>query len=313
MGSMFVGIDVRGVDVHWDDVYGIDVHGDDVYGVDVHWDDVHGVDIHGDDVHGVSVHWDKVYGVNVHGVDVHWVEIYGVDVHWDEVYGVDVRWDDVHGVDVHGDDIHGTDVRWDDVYGAEVCPVATHGADPPGCAAAGPTPPSPVPPLAGQLSGAHTRLEFHHLETGIVTERRFLAVVPSNFLGHLSALLFNGRPYLDLCKNGDISSCELNARFGRRAIVADPVSFRSRGAYVALATLQAYAAMHLFFQFKTTNPDGLILFNGGNGNDFLVVELVKGSAVGGLGGWGGGAGGGGGGWGGVGPCTAFSALGCNCM
>ena len=118
-----------------------------------------------------------------------------------------------------------------------------------------------------------------------MTERRFLAVVPSNFLGHLSALLFNGRPYLDLCKNGDISSCELNARFGRRAIVADPVSFRSRGAYVALATLQAYAAMHLFFQFKTTNPDGLILFNGGNGNDFLVVELVKGSAVGGLRGW----------------------------
>ena len=126
-------------------------------------------------------------------------------------------------------------------------------------------------------------MELHHLETGIVTERRFLAVVPSNFLGHLSALLFNGRPYLDLCKNGDISSCELNARFGRRAIVADPVSFRSRGAYVALATLQAYAAMHLFFQFKTTSPDGLILFNGGNGNDFLVVELVKGSVEGGLG------------------------------
>lgn len=126
------------------------------------------------------------------------------------------------------------------------------------------------------MSGAHTRLEFHNIETGIVTERRFLAVVPSNFLGHLSGLLFNGLPYLDLCKNGDISSCELNARFGRRAIVADPVAFRGRGSYVALATLQAYSSMHLFFQFKTTAPDGLILFNGGNGNDFLVVELVKG-------------------------------------
>ncbi|KAF1587456.1 UNVERIFIED_CONTAM: Neurexin-2, partial [Eudyptes pachyrhynchus] len=130
--------------------------------------------------------------------------------------------------------------------------------------------------VEGQMSGAHTRLEFHNIETGIVTERRFLAVVPSNFLGHLSGLLFNGLPYLDLCKNGDISSCELNARFGRRTIVADPVAFRGRGSYVALATLQAYASMHLFFQFKTTAPDGLILFNSGNGNDFLVVELVKG-------------------------------------
>ncbi|XP_068779686.1 neurexin-2-like isoform X2 [Struthio camelus] len=130
--------------------------------------------------------------------------------------------------------------------------------------------------VEGQMAGAHTRLELHSIETGIVTERRFLAVAPSNFLGHLSSLLFNGLPYLDLCKNGDISSCELNARFGRRAIVADPVAFRGRGSYVALATLQAYASMHLFFQFKTTAPDGLILFNSGNGNDFLVVELVKG-------------------------------------
>ncbi|KAM6289121.1 LOW QUALITY PROTEIN: neurexin-2-like, partial [Aegotheles albertisi] len=130
--------------------------------------------------------------------------------------------------------------------------------------------------VEGQMSGTHTQLEFHNIETGIVTERRFLAVVPSNFLGHLSGLLFNGRPYLDLCKNGDISSCELNARFGRRPIVADPVAFGGRGSYVALATLQAFSSMHLFFQFKTTAPDGLILFHGGNGNDFLVVELVKG-------------------------------------
>ncbi|XP_066426405.1 neurexin-2-beta isoform X10 [Molothrus aeneus] len=130
--------------------------------------------------------------------------------------------------------------------------------------------------VEGQLSGSHTRLEFHNIETGIVTERRFLAVVPSNFLGHLSGLVFNGLPYLDLCRDGDISSCELNARFGRRAIVADPVAFGGRGSYVALATLQAFSSFHLFFQFKTTAPDGLILFNGGSGSDFLVVELVKG-------------------------------------
>ncbi|XP_039403717.1 neurexin-2-beta isoform X12 [Mauremys reevesii] len=129
---------------------------------------------------------------------------------------------------------------------------------------------------AGQMAGAHTRLEFHNIETGIMTERRFISVVPSNFIGHLSSLVFNGLPYMDLCKNGDISYCELNARFGLRSIIADPVTFKSRASYLALATLQAYASMHLFFQFKTTATDGLILFNSGNGNDFIVVELVKG-------------------------------------
>ncbi|XP_077183953.1 neurexin-2-beta isoform X21 [Paroedura picta] len=129
---------------------------------------------------------------------------------------------------------------------------------------------------AGQMAGAHTRLEFHNIETGIMTERRFISVVPSNFIGHLSSLVFNGLPYMDLCKNGDISYCELNARFGLRSIIADPVTFKSKASYLALATLQAYASMHLFFQFKTTATDGLLLFNSGNGNDFIVVELVKG-------------------------------------
>ncbi|ELW65077.1 Neurexin-2-alpha [Tupaia chinensis] len=130
--------------------------------------------------------------------------------------------------------------------------------------------------VEGQMAGAHTRLELHNIETGIMTERRFISVVPSNFIGHLSGLLFNGQPYMDQCKDGDITYCELNARFGLRAIVADPVTFKSRSSYLALATLQAYASMHLFFQFKTTAPDGLLLFNSGNGNDFIVIELVKG-------------------------------------
>ncbi|XP_075957664.1 neurexin-2-like isoform X6 [Anarhichas minor] len=130
--------------------------------------------------------------------------------------------------------------------------------------------------LKGQMTGAHTRLEFSNIETGIMTERRFISVMPSNFIGHLQALSFNGMLYLDQCKNGDISYCELNARFGMRHIVANPVTFLAQASYLAFSTLQAYASMHLFFQFKTTSPDGLILYNSGDGSDFIVVELVKG-------------------------------------
>lgn len=126
------------------------------------------------------------------------------------------------------------------------------------------------------MAGDHTQLEFHNIETGIVTEKRFMSTVPSNFIGHLQSLSFNGMSYIDLCKNGDIDYCELNAMIGFKNIIADPVTFKSRSSYVTLTTLQAYYSMHLFFQFKTTSPDGLILYNSGDGNDFIVVELVKG-------------------------------------
>ncbi|XP_052348003.1 neurexin-1a-like isoform X15 [Oncorhynchus keta] len=130
--------------------------------------------------------------------------------------------------------------------------------------------------VEGQMAGDHTQLEFHNVETGIVTEKRFMPAVPSNFIGHLQGLTLNGMPYVDLCKNGDIDYCELNAVIGYKTIVADPVTFRSRSSYVTLPTLQAYYSMHLFLQFKTTSPDGLVLYNRGDGNDFIVVELVKG-------------------------------------
>ncbi|XP_034034329.1 neurexin-2-like isoform X8 [Thalassophryne amazonica] len=130
--------------------------------------------------------------------------------------------------------------------------------------------------VEGHMTGAHTRLEFNNIETGIMTERRFISVMPSNFIGHLQALSFNGMLYLDQCKNGDISYCELNARFGMRHIVANPVAFLTQASYMAFSTLQAYASMHLFFQFKTSSTDGLILYNSGDGSDFIVVELVKG-------------------------------------
>ncbi|KAM4617803.1 neurexin-2-beta isoform 13-T13 [Discoglossus pictus] len=132
--------------------------------------------------------------------------------------------------------------------------------------------------VEGHMAGDHTRLELHHLETGIMTERRFLSAPPSNFLGHLTALRYNGAPYLDLCQDGELGRrCELNARAGGlRPLLADPVVFRSGPAHLALPRLQAYSSMHLLFMFRGRHPDGLLLYNGGQGPDFIAVELVKG-------------------------------------
>ncbi|XP_073690414.1 neurexin-1a isoform X2 [Garra rufa] len=133
-----------------------------------------------------------------------------------------------------------------------------------------------LPTVEGEIPGDHTQLEFHNIETGIITEKHYLPLMPSNFIGHLQSLMFNGKPYIDLCVNGDIDYCEVNAMIGFKNIIADPVTFKSCSSYLSLSTLQAYYSMHLFFQFKTTSSDGLILFNSGDGNDFIAVELVKG-------------------------------------
>uniref|UniRef100_A0A671S3Z8 Neurexin-1a-like n=1 Tax=Sinocyclocheilus anshuiensis TaxID=1608454 RepID=A0A671S3Z8_9TELE len=130
--------------------------------------------------------------------------------------------------------------------------------------------------VEGEIPGDHTQLEFHSIETGIITEKRYLPITPSNFIGHLQSLTFNGKAYIDLCINGDIDYCKVNAMIGFKNIIADPLTFRSCSSYLSLSALQAYYSMHLFFQFKTTSSDGLILFNSGDGNDFIAVELAKG-------------------------------------
>lgn len=40
--------------------------------------------------------------------------------------------------------------------------------------------------------------------------------------------------------------------------------------------LRAYSSIHIDFMFRTREPNGLILFNGGKKEDFVAVELVEG-------------------------------------
>ena len=40
--------------------------------------------------------------------------------------------------------------------------------------------------------------------------------------------------------------------------------------------MKAYNLVDIYFQLKTSDEDGLILYNGGKGEDFIAVELIKG-------------------------------------
>lgn len=54
------------------------------------------------------------------------------------------------------------------------------------------------------------------------------------------------------------------------------MTFKSKFTFIGLSQLKAYSSMNLYFQFKTLEPNGLILFNGGKGQDFIAIELVDG-------------------------------------
>lgn len=54
------------------------------------------------------------------------------------------------------------------------------------------------------MAGAHTS-EFHNIETGIMTERRFISVVPSNHRAPERAGVQRPAIYYGLVSDGDIT------------------------------------------------------------------------------------------------------------
>ncbi|XP_023227763.1 neurexin-3-like [Centruroides sculpturatus] len=76
---------------------------------------------------------------------------------------------------------------------------------------------------------------------------------------------------------GDKIYFQMTTKFGdKEQIVHHPVTFKSKFTFIGLPQLKAYFIMNLYFQFKTSESNGLILYNKGKGQDFIAVELVNG-------------------------------------
>ncbi|XP_047114681.1 neurexin-1-like [Schistocerca piceifrons] len=110
---------------------------------------------------------------------------------------------------------------------------------------------------------------------------------PAGFVGAMQQLSVNGRPYFEVARaaGGAVAApgshsprIRVTAAFGKRdpQLVHNPVTFRSKHTFVGLPVLKAYSATNIYFQFKTREANGLILYNGGRGHDFVAVELVSG-------------------------------------
>ena len=71
----------------------------------------------------------------------------------------------------------------------------------------------------------------------------------------------------------------MSAQFAETNIeetVHHAVSFTAANTYIGLPQMKAYNAINIRFQFRTFEPNGLIMYNAGKASDFIAVELVEG-------------------------------------
>ncbi|KAK9310049.1 hypothetical protein QLX08_000515 [Tetragonisca angustula] len=107
-----------------------------------------------------------------------------------------------------------------------------------------------------------------------------------HFVGQLQQIWFNGYPYLEIARSsgnhqashqGVTPIIRVTGKFGKRNHpVHYPVTFTSKHTFVGLPVLKAYVETNIYFQFKTREANGLILYNAGRERDFIAVELVNG-------------------------------------
>ncbi|CAH1970837.1 unnamed protein product [Acanthoscelides obtectus] len=106
-----------------------------------------------------------------------------------------------------------------------------------------------------------------------------------NFVGEIQHFYLNNIPYIELARAlsteqsiAGFPSIKVTAKFVKHATdnLHRPVTFRSKHTFIGLPMLRAYSSIHIDFMFRTREPDGLIMFNGGKKEDFVAVELVDG-------------------------------------
>ncbi|PSN31987.1 Neurexin-3 [Blattella germanica] len=149
-----------------------------------------------------------------------------------------------------------------------------------------------TPTRAEAIFGKQNVLEFRTMHVGGLfhaeEEIQMTNTVP-NFVGSMQQFSFNGYPYFEMARSsgggyggqhspGSAPQMRVTAKFGKRdhQLVHHPVTFRSKHTFVGLPVLKAYSATNIYFQFKTREPSGLIMYNAGREQDFLAVELVNG-------------------------------------
>ena len=134
----------------------------------------------------------------------------------------------------------------------------------------------------GSIPGRVATLETRSLDVGSGSTHleevySMGAAPPPSFMGQIQQLYFNGAYLIDMARAGQLSAVNITAKFGTEEhSIHHPINFKSKHAYVGLPQLKAYSSTNIYFQFKTMEPRGIIIYNAGKGQDYIAIELVNG-------------------------------------
>ncbi|XP_060079524.1 neurexin-3-like [Ylistrum balloti] len=132
-------------------------------------------------------------------------------------------------------------------------------------------------PIGDTLPRNSRSLNLRRMEVGRMVQDDNRLRQYSGFIGSMQQFIFNGNHFFEMAKSQDIQNIETTARFlTDEPMLRNPVTFKSKEAYAQLEKLSAYLEFSVYFKFKTTEPNGLIMYNGGRGQDFLAFELQGG-------------------------------------
>ena len=132
--------------------------------------------------------------------------------------------------------------------------------------------------FAEDIDGEARILELDRISLGKQTEERRGKKDFAPFLGHMQKFVFNKDSYFEMAREGVHRNIEITAKFGEVGkLIQMPVTFKSSVSYLLLPQLTVRETFIVYFQFKTTDSNGLIFYNAGKGYDFVAVELVNGN------------------------------------
>ena len=102
-----------------------------------------------------------------------------------------------------------------------------------------------------------------------------------SFEGQMQQLIINGKSYFELIENGNlVDLVNHTAGFSKPDLPHKyPLTFNNHQSWIALPKIDAFHMLLVQFHFKTREENGLILFNGGQNEDFVSVELVNGQVL----------------------------------
>ncbi|XP_072016599.1 neurexin-1-like [Amphiura filiformis] len=122
-------------------------------------------------------------------------------------------------------------------------------------------------------------LDYRYIEVGAISDTANFEETPLNFQGHMDQFFYNNQAYFDLARENLTSGYELTAQFGDRITqrpIRESFTFLTKEVHVQLPTPATYEPhLTMFFQFKTTEANGLLIYCGEQGDDFIAIELVE--------------------------------------